>query len=58
MADSERIDTVEFCWLDGAEGPQIEQQDGFDVDGVKVKCRLDFGAKVVDWRGLYSGQGY
>jgi hypothetical protein len=30
---------------------------GFDVDGVEVRARLDFGAKAIDWRGLYKNPG-
>lgn len=54
-ADSGQVDTVEYCYLDGAEGPVIEQEVGFEVDGVSLKARLDFAAKVVDYRGLYRG---
>ena len=32
-------------------------RNGFDVDGVEIKCRLDFGAKAIDWRGLYKNPG-
>ena len=35
----------------------IETRNGFDVDGVEIKCRLDFGAKAIDWRGLYKNPG-
>jgi hypothetical protein len=56
-AASAQVDTVEFCYLDGAEGPVIEQEVGFDVDGVSLKARLDFAARVVDWRGLYRAAG-
>lgn len=52
-----QIDTVEYCYLDGAEGPVIESESGFDVDGVSYKCRLDFAAKAVDYRGLYKANG-
>lgn len=51
-ASSGQTDTVEYCYLDGAEGPVIEQEMGFEVDGLSLKCRLDFAAKVVDHRGL------
>ena len=34
-----------------------ETRNGFDVDGVEIKCRLDFGAKAIDWRGLYKNPG-
>jgi hypothetical protein len=56
-ANSGQIDTVEYCYLDGAEGPVIESENGFEVDGVSYKCRLDFAAKAVDFRGLYKGAG-
>ena len=56
-ADSGSIDTVEYCYLDGAEGPVIESEMGFEVDGVSFKCRLDFAAKAIDWRGLYKNAG-
>ena len=46
-ADNSQIDTVEYCYLDGAEGPYIESEPGFEVDGVSYRCRLDFAAKVV-----------
>jgi hypothetical protein len=52
-----QIDTVEYCYLDGAEGPVIESENGFDVDGVSYKCRLDFAAKTIDHRGLYKANG-
>lgn len=55
-ADSAAIDTVEYCYLDGAEGPVIESEMGFEVDGVSLKARLDFAAKVLDHRGLYCAK--
>ena len=39
------------------QGAYIETRNGFDVDGVEIKCRLDFGAKAIDWRGLYKNPG-
>lgn len=56
-ADAAQIDTVEYCYLDGAEGPVIDSEIGFEVDGVSYKCRLDFAAKVIDHRGLYHATG-
>lgn len=56
-ANSNQVDTVEYCYLDGAEGPVIETKQGFEVDGVAIKCRLDFGAKVIDHRGLRKATG-
>jgi hypothetical protein len=56
-SNNSQIDTVEYCYLDGAEGPVIESQTGFETDGVTWKCRLDFAAKAVDHRGVYKGVG-
>ncbi len=56
-SDSSQVDTVEYCYLDGAEGPVIESEVGFDTDGVSYKCRLDFAAKAVDHRGLHKANG-
>lgn len=52
-----QIDTVEYCYLDGAEGPVIESKVGFEIDGLEYKCRLDFAAKVIDFRGLQRNDG-
>ena len=57
VASSSAVDTVEYCYLDGAEGPQIESKVGWGVDGVEYKCRLDFAAKAIDFRGLYKANG-
>lgn len=56
-ANNSQIDSVEYCWLDGAEGPVVETKMGFEVDGISIKCREDFAAKALDWRGLYRAVG-
>lgn len=56
-ANSAGVDTVEYCYLDGAEGPVVESKNGWEVDGVEYKCRLDFAAKAIDYRGLHKGAG-
>jgi hypothetical protein len=56
-ADNAQVDTVEFCYLDGAEGPVIDSEVGFDVDGMSVRARHDFAAKAIDFRGLYKNNG-
>lgn len=56
-ANSGQIDTVEYAYLDGAEGVVLETKDGFEVDGVQTRARLDFGAKVIDYRGLRKQAG-
>jgi hypothetical protein len=52
-----QVDTVEYCYLDGADGPVIESQIGFEVDGMQLKCRHDFAAKAIDYRGMYKSAG-
>lgn len=56
-SNSGQVDTVEYCYLDGFEGAVIESEMGFEVDGMSMKCRLDFAAKVIDYRGLVRASG-
>lgn len=56
-ASPSRIDTIEYGYLSGNEGVYTEIENGFDVDGVKIKARLDFAAGVVDFRGLFKNAG-
>jgi phage major head subunit gpT-like protein len=57
VASPAAIDTIEYAFLEGQEGVFMETRMGFDVDGVEIKARLDFGAKAIDWRGLYKNPG-
>ncbi|WP_276239959.1 ClpP-like prohead protease/major capsid protein fusion protein [Pasteurella multocida] len=43
---------IEVNYLDGADQPYLEQQDGFTVDGVVSKVRIDAGVDVIDPRGI------
>ena len=56
-AASAMMDTVEYAYLDGEEGVFTETRQGFEVDGLEVKARLDFAAAVIDHRGLYKNPG-
>ncbi|MCK6444110.1 Mu-like prophage major head subunit gpT family protein [Elstera cyanobacteriorum] len=56
-ADPAALPCLEFSYLQGAEGPQLETKVGFEVDGVQIKVRLDYGAAFLDWRGLYMNPG-
>lgn len=53
-ADNAMVDTIELAYLEGSQGVYTETRQGFDVDGVEVKVRMDVGAKAIDWRGLYK----
>lgn len=54
---SDRVEALLYAYLAGERGPMVEVQQGFEADGLKVKCRLDFGAGFVDWRGWYRNAG-
>ena len=56
-ADPGEIDGLEFAYLSGAEGPQVESRSGWDVDGVEIRVILDFGAGFIDHRGWYMNPG-
>ena len=53
-ANTGMVDTVEYCYLDGAEGPVSESKTGWEIDGMEMKVRLDFAAKAIDYRGMYK----
>lgn len=57
LADPSSIDTVEISFLNGVEAPYLEQRDGWSVDGLEYKCRIDVGAKALDWRGMVKNPG-
>lgn len=44
--------TVMVFFLNQVRAPYLETRQGWNVDGVEYKVRLDAGAKAVDWRGL------
>ena len=44
--------TVTIFTLNGATAPYLEYKEGWRVDGVEYKVRLDVAAKAVAWQGL------
>lgn len=56
-ADPGQIDMIETAYLEGEEGVQLDTREGFDVDGVEIRARLDFGAAAIDHRGFYKNPG-
>lgn len=56
-ADPNQIDTIEYAYLEGQQGAYLETRNGFEVDGVEMKVRLDFGAGLIDHRGFYKSTG-
>jgi len=57
FTDPALIDTLEYCYLEGQQGVYIETRQGFEVDGVEIKARMDFGAAAIDYRGLQKSVG-
>jgi hypothetical protein len=57
IADPADIDTVEYCFLEGQEGVYFETRQGFEVDGIEMKARMDFAAAAIDYRGLQKNAG-
>ncbi len=51
------IDGLEYAYLEQANGPEFFIREGWDVDGVEFKIRLDFGAGLLDWRGFFKNAG-
>ncbi len=57
MAAGQGRDTIEVAYLDGIDKPYIEQQQGFNIDGIATKVRIDAGVAARDHRGLYKSSG-
>ena len=57
LAAAQGTDTIEVAYLNGVETPYMEQQQGFTVDGVATKVRIDAGVAPLDFRGLSKANG-
>lgn len=55
VAAAQGSDTIEVAYLDGMETPYLEQQEGWTVDGVAYKVRIDAGVAPLDYRGMVRG---
>lgn len=56
-SDANVTDTIEVSYLDGNQTPTLEQQGGWDVDGVEFKVRMDAGVAPLDYRSLQKNPG-
>lgn len=52
QADPAMHDTIEVLYLDGQQAPVLEQQNGWNIDGVEFKVRMDAAAKAWDPKGM------
>jgi ATP-dependent Clp endopeptidase proteolytic subunit ClpP len=57
MAAKQGTDTIEVAYLNGIDTPYVEQEQGFSIDGVRSKVRIDAGVAPLDYRGLYKSLG-
>jgi HK97 family phage prohead protease len=57
VADTAAIEGMEYAYLEGEAGPQTFSEVGFARDGMSFKIREDFGAAIVEYRGLYKNPG-
>lgn len=57
MADPNRFDTIEVGYLDGVAAPFLDSQDGWNVDGVEYKVRIDAAAAPLEFRTMYKNPG-
>ena len=57
MAAAQGMDTLEVAFLDGMDTPYLEQQQGWTVDGVSFKVRIDAGVAPLDYRGMLKSTG-
>ncbi|MDN5924632.1 MAG: Mu-like prophage major head subunit gpT family protein, partial [Xanthomonadales bacterium] len=57
VADPGFVDGIVVGYLDGNQQPYLEQQEGFTVDGIAWKVRIDASAAVADYRGIDKNPG-
>ena len=57
LANPSLYDGIEIGYLDGNSTPFLEEQDGWDVDGIEYKVRIDFGVKALDYRTAFKNDG-
>lgn len=56
-ADPNLADTIEVNYLNGNQAPTLEEKDGWNVDGVEFKVRIEAGVAPLDFRGLAKNAG-
>jgi hypothetical protein len=49
--------TVTVFFLNGVNRPYMETKQGWTVDGVEYKVRIDAGAKAMDWKAMVYNAG-
>lgn len=57
FADANVAPVLEVAFLDGMQEPYLEMRNGFEVDGVEWKVRLDYGVGGVGYHGAVTNAG-
>jgi hypothetical protein len=57
LADPSIAPTFEVVFLDGQQEPFLDVQEGWRIDGVAWKVRLDYGVGAIDHRGAVTNAG-
>lgn len=57
FAEPTALESFNFGYLQGAAGPQITPEPGFEVAGMRLRLSIDFYVQAVDHRGAYFNQG-
>lgn len=56
-AGPESAPTIELAYLEGQRGVYTTSREGFEVDGVQVKGRIDVGVGLMDYRWIATNPG-
>jgi ATP-dependent protease ClpP protease subunit len=51
IADPGAVALIAVAYRDGKQEPTVEQKDGWDVDGIEFKVRMEAAPAVADYRG-------
>lgn len=57
FADPGIAPTIELAYVEGQAQPFMDQQQGWRVDGVEWKVRMDYGVAAIDFRGAITNAG-
>lgn len=56
-ANPAQYDTIEVAFLNGNRTPSLESRDGWTVDGIEYKTRLECGVAPLGYKGLVRNAG-
>lgn len=57
VADPAVIDSIVIAYRNGQQEPKVEQKQGWNVDGIEFKVRLDAAPAIADYVGLNKNPG-